>query len=101
MLTDRTRLLVLVVMGVLTRAAVAVAGLVSFVGLVAPQLARFVVGNDHWHLIPASALTGALLIGTAGLAARLVIRPAEISMGIITAAIGTPFLLYLLRFRRA
>ena len=100
-LTDRTRLLVLAIVGVLTGAAVAVAGLVSFVGLVAPHLARFVVGNDHRYLIPASALAGALLVGSADLAARLVIRPAEIPMGIITAAIGAPFLLYLLRFRRA
>ncbi len=99
-LTDRTRLLVLAVVGVLAGAAVSVAGIVSFVGLVCPHLARFVVGSDNRYLIPTAALTGALLVGAADLAARLVLRPAEIPMGIITAAIGAPFLLYLLRFHR-
>jgi iron complex transport system permease protein len=99
-LTDRTRLLVLAVVGVLAGAAVSVAGIVSFVGLVCPHLARFVVGSDNRYLIPTAALAGALLVGAADLAARLVLRPAEIPMGIITAAIGAPFLLYLLRFHR-
>jgi iron complex transport system permease protein len=99
-LTDRTRLLALALVGVLTGAAVSVAGLVSFVGLVCPHLARFLVGTDNRYLVPASAVTGALLVGVADLLARLVIRPAEIPMGIITAAVGAPFLLYLLRFQR-
>lgn len=99
-LTDRTRLLVLVVCGLLTGAAVSVAGLVSFVGLVCPHLARYAVGNDHRYLVPASALTGALLVAAADLLARVVLRPAELPMGIITAAVGAPFLLYLLRFSR-
>jgi iron complex transport system permease protein len=98
-LTDRTRVLVLALAGVLTGTAVSVAGLVSFVGLVSPHLARFAVGSDQRYLLPASMLTGALLVATADLVARLVIRPAELPMGILTAAIGAPFLLYLLRFR--
>lgn len=99
-LTNRTRLFVLTVVGVLTGAAVAVAGLVSFVGLVSPHLARFAVGNDHRYLLPASAITGAVLVGGADLGAKLIIRPSEVPMGIITAAIGAPFLLYLVRFHR-
>ena len=99
-LTNRTRLFVLAVVGVLTGAAVAVAGLVSFVGLVSPHLARFAVGNDHRYLLPASAITGAVLVGGADLGAKLIIRPSEVPMGIITAAIGAPFLLYLVRFHR-
>ena len=98
-LTDRTRVAILVVCGVLTAAAVAVAGLVSFVGLVCPHLARFAVGNDNRRLIPASALTGATLVAAADLAARVVIAPSEIPMGIITAGVGAPFLLYLVKFR--
>lgn len=98
-LTDRTRLLILAVAGILTAAAVSIAGLVSFVGLVCPHLARFAVGNDNRALVPVSALFGALLVVSADLVARLVIRPSEIPMGIITAAIGAPFLLYLVRVR--
>ena len=98
-LADRTRLAVLVVAGILTAAAVAVAGLVSFVGLLSPHLARYVAGSDNRYLIPASALMGAILVSAADLVAKLVISPSEIPMGIITAAVGAPFLLYLVRFR--
>jgi iron complex transport system permease protein len=98
-LTDRTRLVVLAVVGILTAAAVSVAGLVSFVGLVCPHLARYSVGNDNRLLIPVAALYGAILVSLADLAARLVISPSEVPMGIITAGIGAPFLLYLVRFR--
>lgn len=98
-LTDRTRFLVMATTGVLTAVAVSIAGLVSFVGLVCPHLARFAVGSDNRYLIPAAAIFGALLVTAADIIARLVIRPAEIPMGIITAAIGAPFLLYLIRTR--
>lgn len=98
-LTDRTRLLILIVCGVLTAAAVSIAGLVSFVGLVCPHLARYTVGSDNRYLVPASALYGAVLITAADLAARLVIAPSEIPMGIFTAAVGAPFLLYLVKYR--
>ncbi len=99
MLTDRTRVMILLVCGVLTGAAVAVAGLVSFVGLVCPHLARFTVGADNRYLIPISALYGAILVTAADLGARLIIQPSEIPMGIITAGVGAPFLLYLVKFR--
>lgn len=99
-LTDRTRLFALFLVGAMTGAAVSVAGLVSFVGLVSPHVSRALVGDDYRYLVPASALSGALLVATADLVARLVIRPAELPMGILTAAVGAPFLLYLVRFRR-
>ena len=98
-LADRTRLAILIVAGILTASAVAVAGLVSFVGLVSPHVARYAAGSDNRYLIPASALTGAILVTGADLVAKLVIMPSEIPMGIITAAVGAPFLLYLVRFR--
>jgi iron complex transport system permease protein len=97
--TDRARIMILLVCGVLTGAAVAVAGLVSFVGLVCPHLARFTVGSDNRYLIPIAALYGAILVTAADLGARLVIQPSEIPMGIITAGVGAPFLLYLVKFR--
>jgi iron complex transport system permease protein len=97
--TDRTRLLILAVCGVLTAAAVATAGLVSFVGLICPHLARFTVGTDNRLLIPVSALYGAILVVAADLIARLIIAPSEIPMGIITAGVGAPFLLYLVKVR--
>jgi iron complex transport system permease protein len=99
LLTDRTRLLALALVGILTAAAVSIAGLVSFVGLVCPHIARYTIGHDNRLVIPFSALYGAILVVTADLGARLIIQPAEIPMGIITAAIGAPFLLYLVRFR--
>lgn len=99
-LTDRTRSFALFLVGAMTGAAVSVAGLVSFVGLVSPHVSRSLVGDDQRYLVPASAVTGAVLVATADLIARLVIRPAELPMGILTAAVGAPFLLYLVRFRR-
>lgn len=98
-LADRTRLAILVVAGVLTASAVAVAGLVGFVGLLSPHVARYISGSDNRYLIPASALVGAIIVTAADLVAKLVINPSEIPMGIITAALGAPFLLYLVRFK--
>ncbi|MCA9830125.1 MAG: iron ABC transporter permease [Dehalococcoidia bacterium] len=98
-LTDRTRFGVLVAAGLLTAAAVSIAGLVSFVGLLCPHLARFTVGSDNRLAIPLSALYGALLVVAADLFARMVISPAEIPFGIVTAGLGAPFLLYLVRVR--
>lgn len=77
-------------------AAVAAAGLIGFIGLVVPHLVRLVAGPDHRILLPASALAGASLLLFADLAARLVLAPAEMPIGIVTALIGAPFFLYLL-----
>ena len=98
-LTDRTRVITLALVGVLTGTAVSVAGLVSFVGLVSPHLARFAVGSDQRLMLPASMLIGALLVASSDLLARVVLQPSELPMGILTAAIGAPFLLYLLKVR--
>lgn len=77
-------------------AAVAAAGLIGFVGLVVPHLMRLLVGPDHRLLLPASALAGGALLLFADLAARLLVAPAEMPIGIVTALIGAPFFLYLL-----
>ncbi|GAB4334091.1 MAG: iron ABC transporter permease [Dehalococcoidia bacterium] len=98
-LTDRTRVAILAICGILTAAVVSIAGLVSFVGLVCPHIARYTVGSDNRVVIPVSALYGAILVTAADLAAKVVLSPTEIPMGIITAAIGAPFLLYLVKSR--
>ncbi|MDP3847281.1 MAG: iron ABC transporter permease [Pseudomonas sp.] len=77
-------------------AAVAAAGLIGFVGLVVPHLLRLLVGPDHRILLPASALAGASLLLLADLLARLLMTPAELPIGIVTALLGAPFFLYLL-----
>ncbi len=77
-------------------AAVAAAGMIGFIGLVVPHLVRLLVGPDHRILLPASMLAGASLLLLADLAARLVLAPAELPIGIVTALIGAPFFLYLL-----
>ncbi len=77
-------------------AAVAAAGLIGFIGLLVPHLLRLLVGPDHRLLLPASALAGASLLLLADLLARLLMAPAELPIGIVTALLGAPFFLYLL-----
>ncbi|MEM1125018.1 MAG: iron ABC transporter permease [Bacteroidota bacterium] len=77
-------------------AATAVSGLIGFVGLVVPHLVRLAIGPDHRTLLPASALLGATLLVAADLLSRVVIQPAEVPIGIITALGGAPFFLALL-----
>lgn len=77
-------------------AAVAAAGMIGFVGLVVPHLMRLLLGPDHRLLIPAAALAGAGLLLFSDLAARLLLAPSELPLGIVTALIGAPFFLYLL-----
>ena len=94
---ERTKQVLLVVAAVLTAAAVAVAGVIGFVGLVVPHVMRLLVGPDHRVLLPTSALAGAgFLVATDTLARA---GPAEVPVGIVTAALGAPFFLYLLRSR--
>jgi iron complex transport system permease protein len=77
-------------------AAVAAAGLIGFVGLIVPHLVRLMAGPDHRIVLPASALAGASLLLFADVFARLVLAPAELPIGIVTAFIGAPFFLFLL-----
>lgn len=95
----RGRLAVVAAASLATAAAVAVAGIVGFVGLVAPHAARLLFGARHGVLVPASCLLGALLVVAADLAARTVAVPREVPVGILTALVGGPFFLYLLRTR--
>jgi iron complex transport system permease protein len=81
-------------------AAVSVSGLIGFVGLMTPHIMRRIVGADHRRLLPASILGGATFMVLADLAARTVVAPEEIPVGAVTALIGGPFFLYLLRRER-
>jgi iron complex transport system permease protein len=98
---DRTTTAVLGATALLSGAAVALAGLVGFVGLVIPHALRFAIGATHRRLIPASFLGGAVALVLADLGARVVLSPAEIPVGAITGLVGAPFFLALLvRSRR-
>lgn len=93
----RTRLAVLVASTLITAAAVSVAGTIGFVGLVVPHLVRLLVGPDYRLLIPISALFGAVYMIWADTLARMLLSPTEIPLGVITAFLGAPFFVYLLR----
>jgi len=94
---ERTKRLLLAGAAVITAAGVAVAGVIGFVGLIVPHMMRLLVGPDHRILIPTSALAGATFLVLADTLAR--VGPAEVPVGIVTAAVGAPFFLFLLRRR--
>lgn len=99
---EGSRLALLVISVALAAAAVAVAGTIGFVGLVAPHAARRLVGPSHEGLLPVSALLGGALLVLAELLGRALIAPSELPIGIVTAAIGAPYFLYLFyRYRNA
>lgn len=87
----------LVVAALITASGVAVAGVIGFVGLVVPHAVRLLAGSDHRVLMPLSFLAGAAFLALADLVARLALAPTEIPIGVITAFIGVPFFLVLLR----
>jgi iron complex transport system permease protein len=93
---ERVKRQLLVISALLTAAAVAVSGIIGFVGLVVPHVMRLLVGPDHRALFPASLLGGAILLVGADTAARVLIAPAELPIGVLTALLGGPFFLYLL-----
>lgn len=84
----------------MTSAAVALAGLIGFVGLIVPHAARGLVGPDHRRLIPASALAGGAFLALCDAVARTVLAPIEIPVGVVTALLGGPFFLFILRKKR-
>jgi iron complex transport system permease protein len=94
---DRLKRRAIAVGALLAAAAVSVAGVIGFVGLMTPHLLRLVIGADHRRLVPASVLGGATLLVMADLVARTVIAPSELPVGVVTALLGGPFFLYLLR----
>ena len=94
----KRRLIVLTALGV--GVSVALAGMVGFVGLVIPHVVRLLIGPDHRWLVPCSALAGAILLVVADSLARVVVLPAELPTGILTALLGAPFFIALLLQQR-
>ncbi|HEV8058207.1 MAG TPA: iron ABC transporter permease [Actinomycetota bacterium] len=94
---DRLKRTSIAVGALLAAAAVSVAGVIGFVGLMTPHLLRLVIGSDHRRLVPASVLGGAILLILADLIARTIVAPSELPVGVVTALIGGPFFIYLLR----
>ena len=90
----KRRLIIFTALGI--GVSVAVVGMVAFVGLVVPHLVRLLIGPDHRYLIPASAMVGAVLLMLADTLARIIVAPAELPAGVITALLGAPFFVSLL-----
>ncbi|GAA3489770.1 iron ABC transporter permease [Streptomyces cremeus] len=97
---ERMRMALVLVVALLTAAAVAVAGIITFVGLLVPHLLRMANGPGHRFLVPGSALGGAIVLLAGDLAARTVADPAELPLGVLTALLGSPFFFWLLRRTR-
>ncbi|CAM2984949.1 iron ABC transporter permease [Paenibacillus sediminis] len=93
---ERTKLSVLIVATVLTAGAVSVSGVIGFVGLVVPHMIRLIAGPDYRLIVPLSALGGGIFMIWADTAARFVLAPTDIPLGIVTAFVGAPFFAYLL-----
>lgn len=94
---ERTRIVLTAVAALLAASAVSVAGLLGFVGLIVPHMARLLMGTDYRFLIPGSALLGAAIVTFSDTLARVLLAPAELPVGIIMAFLGAPFFLFLLR----
>lgn len=94
-----SRMILLFYSVALAGAAVGVAGTISFIGLMAPHIARMLVGNSYKLIIPVSAFIGAIILLLADLAGRMLFQPLDVPAGVFTAGIGAPFFMYLL-FKR-
>lgn len=97
---ERLKRISIVLVSAMTGVAVSICGVVGFVGIVVPHLLRLVIGPAHRLLLPASALLGAILLVGADTLARTIVAPAEMPIGILTAAVGAPFFLAMLLRQR-
>jgi iron complex transport system permease protein len=97
----RVSLVVYIAASLLTGLAVSVSGAVGYVGLLVPHAMRWLFGSDHRILIPTAALGGAIAVVIADTIARTIVAPAELPVGAISALVGAPFFIYLLRRRLA
>src|SRR5690554_1983487 len=94
---QKVKFIVLFFSALMVGAGVSMTGIIGFVGLIVPHLIRLVFGADHRLVLPASFLLGALLLAVADLLARTIVSPAEMPIGILTAIIGCPFFIWLIR----
>lgn len=97
---EKTRFLFIILSSLLAGAAVSAVGLLGFVGLMVPHIARFFIGSDYRYLFPASIFLGGTIVMLCDTVARVMFAPMEIPVGIIMSALGAPFFLYLLRRRK-
>ena len=95
--SDLYMIIVTAVAVFLASISTAIAGVISFVGLVVPHVCRIIIGSDHKYLIPCSGIVGGFLVLFADTVGRMAMRPNEIPVGVVTAIFGAPFFLYLLR----
>ena len=95
--TTRDRLVIALAIVLLAGTATALAGPIAFVGLVVPHVVRGLVGPDHRRVLPCSMLAGAVLVVIADTIGRVVLPPSEVQVGIMTAVVGVPFFLLLVR----
>jgi iron complex transport system permease protein len=94
---ERVRIAIILTGSLLAAVAVSLGGLIGFVGLIVPHLARLIAGPDHVRLLPITVLTGALFLVLTDTLARTILAPSELPVGILMAFVGGPFFLYLLR----
>ena len=97
---ERIKLLAICLSAVAVGAAVSISGTIGFVGLVVPHIVRLLCGPDHRYVLPGSIFLGAGLFLLADLLSRMVVLPAEMPVGVITALVGGPFFIWLLMRRR-
>ena len=97
--TSRVRTLALLISSLITASIICFTGIIGFVGLVAPHLARMAIGEDHRFLLPASCLVGAILVVGADIVGRTVMDPIILPIGIVISFVGVPMFLYLMMTR--
>ncbi len=97
---DRLKLQIIVLVALAVGVAVALTGTIAFVGLVTPHIVRLLIGPNHRGLIPCSVLAGAILLMLADACSRYIMAPGELPIGVVTALLGAPFFLSLLRRQR-
>jgi iron complex transport system permease protein len=97
---ERTKLILLAASTLISAAAVCFVGTIGFVGIIVPHAVRLIWGPDHRSLLPLSALAGAILLILADTASRTIMPPSEVPIGVITAFLGAPFFIFLLRRKK-
>ncbi len=97
---ENIKRILLIASALVTGVAVSVSGIIGFVGLIIPHMVRIAIGTRHRILLPASALCGAIFLVCCDTVARVIVQPAEIPIGVITAAVGAPYFVFLLRRRK-
>lgn len=97
---EKTRVICMFLVSLITASVICFTGTIGFIGLVSPHIARMVIGGDHRFLLPASALVGGLLLLAADTAARTILAPVIMPVGIMTAFLGVPFFVYLFMKRK-